>query len=45
MTAKKVLIGDDEADIFELIEITLMRMGIISKSALNLTDDRAVLET
>jgi len=45
MTAKKVLIVDDEADICELIEITLMRMGIASKSALNLTDARAILET
>jgi len=36
MTAKKVLIVDDEADICELIEITLMRMDIASQSALNL---------
>ncbi len=44
MTAKKVLIVDDEADICELIEITLMRMGIESESALNLTDARKLLD-
>ena len=45
MTAKKVLIVDDEADICELIEITLMRMDIASQSALNLTDARLLLDT
>jgi len=45
MTAKKVLIVDDEADICELIEITLMRMDIASQSALNLTDAKILLET
>lgn len=45
MTAKKVLIVDDEADICELIEITLMRMDISSQSALNLTDAKLLLET
>jgi len=45
MTAKKVLIVDDEADICELIEITLMRMDIASQSALNLTDAKLLLET
>ena len=45
MTAKKVLIVDDEADICELIEITLMRMDIASKSALNITDAKLLLET
>ena len=45
MTAKKVLIVDDEADICELIEITLMRMDIASQSALNLTDAKFLLET
>ena len=45
MTAKKVLIVDDEADICELIEITLMRMDITSMSALNLTDAKLLLET
>jgi len=43
MTAKKVLIVDDEADICELIEITLMRMDIASQSALNLTDAKQLL--
>ncbi len=45
MTAKKVLIVDDEADICELIEITLMRMNIASQSALNLTDAKILLDT
>ncbi len=45
MAAKKVLIVDDEADICELIEITLMRMDIASQSALNLTDAKLLLET
>ena len=45
MAAKKVLIVDDEADICELIEITLMRMDIASQSALNLTDAKVLLET
>ena len=44
MTAKKVLIVDDEADICELIEITLMRMGIESQSALNISTARNLLE-
>ncbi len=43
MTAKKVLIVDDEADICELIEITLMRMDIASQSALNLNDAKLLL--
>lgn len=45
MATKTVLIIDDEADICELIEITLMRMDIASQSALNLTDARLLLET
>ncbi len=45
MTAKKVLIVDDEADICELIEITLMRMDIASQSALNLTDAKLMLDS
>ena len=45
MTAKKVLIVDDEADICELIEITLMRMDITSQSALNLTDAKLLLDS
>jgi two-component system response regulator PilR (NtrC family) len=45
MTAKNVLIVDDEADICELIEITLMRMDIASQSALNITDAKFLLDT
>jgi len=45
MTAKKVLIVDDEADICELIEITLMRMDIASQSAHNISDAKQLLET
>lgn len=45
MTAKKVLIVDDEADICELIEITLMRMDIASQSALNITDAKGLLDS
>ena len=43
--SKRVLIIDDEPDICELIEITLMRMGLQSQSAQNLTDARILLET
>ncbi len=45
MKAKKVLIVDDETDICELIEITLMRMNIASQYALNLHDAKFLLET
>lgn len=45
MTTKKILIVDDESDICELIEITLMRMGITSQSALNLTDAKLLLDS
>ena len=45
MNAKKVLIVDDEPDICELIEITLMRMGLDSQSAQNLIDARDLLKT
>ncbi|MGB5395553.1 MAG: sigma-54 dependent transcriptional regulator [Gammaproteobacteria bacterium] len=43
MTAKHVLIVDDEPDICELIEITLARMGLTTQSANNLTDAKLVL--
>ncbi|MDT8283161.1 MAG: sigma-54 dependent transcriptional regulator, partial [Gammaproteobacteria bacterium] len=43
MSTKKVLIVDDEVDICELIEITLMRMDITSQSALNITDAKLLL--
>jgi two-component system response regulator PilR (NtrC family) len=45
MTSKHVLIIDDEPDICELIEITLMRMGLKTRSAQNLTDARTLLES
>jgi len=45
MTSKYVLIVDDEPDIIELIEITLMRMGLKTQSALNLTDARLLLDS
>lgn len=45
MMAKKVLIVDDETDLCELIEITLMRMGINSQSASNITDARLLLDS
>ena len=43
MDNKSVLIVDDEPDICELIEITLMRMGLATQSAHNLTDARLLL--
>ncbi len=43
MTSKNVLIVDDESDICELIEITLMRMNIASASALDLKQARQKL--
>jgi len=45
MTAKKVLIVDDEVDICDLVEITLMRMGITSRSAFTLEQARQQLDT
>ena len=45
MTAKHVLIIDDEPDICELIEITLARMGLNSRSAKNLTDAVQLIDT
>ena len=45
MTKKHVLIIDDEPVICELIEITLARMGLNSRSAMNLADARQLLET
>ncbi len=44
MTAKQVLIIDDEPDICELIEITLSRMGLESRSAMNVTDALKLIE-
>ena len=45
MTAKHVLIIDDEPDICELIEITLTRMGLSTRSAMNLADAYRLVET
>ncbi|WP_250656791.1 sigma-54-dependent transcriptional regulator [Alkalimarinus coralli] len=44
MTIKTALIVDDEPDIRELLEITLMRMGIDTCTAENLTKAKALLE-
>ncbi len=44
MTAKHVLIIDDEPDICELIEITLARMGLNSRSAMNVADALKLIE-
>jgi two-component system response regulator PilR (NtrC family) len=44
MTAKHVLIIDDEPDICELIEITLARMGLNSRSAMNIADALNLIE-
>ncbi|MGB5584509.1 MAG: sigma-54 dependent transcriptional regulator [Gammaproteobacteria bacterium] len=45
MTTKHVLIIDDEPVICELIEITLARMGLNSRSAMNLTDAIKLIDT
>ena len=45
MTAKHVLIIDDEPDICELIEITLSRMGLTSRSARNLAEALKLIDT
>jgi two-component system response regulator PilR (NtrC family) len=45
MQSKKVLIVDDEPDICELIEITLMRMGLGTQSAHNITDAKILLDS
>ena len=44
MAVPHILVVDDEPDIRELLEITLMRMGIDTQSAENLTKARALLE-
>ncbi len=43
MTAAHALIVDDEADIRELLEITLLRMGLRTQSAGSLAEARALL--
>ena len=44
MSKKSVLIIDDEPDICELIEITLMRMGLQTQSAYTITDAYTLLQ-
>ena len=44
MKKHKVLVVDDEADIRELLEITLNRMGLDTRSASNLAGARRLLE-
>ncbi|MCK5262997.1 MAG: sigma-54-dependent Fis family transcriptional regulator, partial [Gammaproteobacteria bacterium] len=44
MPTKHVLIIDDEPDICELIEITLMRMGFQTQSAYNIADAYSLLK-
>ena len=45
MTAQRILIIDDEPDIRELLEITLMRMGLDTRSAECLSDAEELLQT
>lgn len=45
MAAQRVLIIDDEPDIRELLEITLMRMGLDTRSAECLEDAQTLLES
>lgn len=45
MAAKHVLIIDDEPVICELIEITLARMGLNSRSAMNLADAKKLVDS
>ena len=42
---RKVLIVDDEADILELLELTLLRMGLESQRAMKVADALALLKT
>ena len=43
-SATKVLIVDDEADILELLELTLLRMGLESQRAMKVADAIALLK-
>ncbi|MDH5516705.1 MAG: sigma-54 dependent transcriptional regulator [Gammaproteobacteria bacterium] len=45
MSTKHILIVDDEPDICELLEITLGRMGLTSRSALNYNDALELIES
>ncbi|MBV8123786.1 MAG: response regulator, partial [Paucibacter sp.] len=42
-TPPRVLVVDDEADLRDLLEITLIKMGLGVDSAANLADARALL--
>ncbi|UVW28245.1 sigma-54 dependent transcriptional regulator [Massilia sp. H6] len=44
MTAPRILVVDDEADLRELLEITLLKMGLDVDSAATLRQARALLE-
>lgn len=44
MTIASALIVDDEADIRELVELTLMRMGLTTRAAATVAEARALLE-
>jgi two-component system response regulator PilR (NtrC family) len=43
--AARVLVVDDEADIRELLELTLLRMGLAVDSAANVGEAHALLRT
>jgi two-component system, NtrC family, response regulator PilR len=43
MAKARILIVDDEPDLVELIELTLNRMGLATRAALNLMDARVLL--
>ncbi|CAA6822409.1 MAG: Type IV fimbriae expression regulatory protein PilR [uncultured Thiotrichaceae bacterium] len=45
MTKQRILIVDDEPDIRELLEITLIRMGLSTLTAANVQEALALLET
>ena len=45
MSAPRILVLDDEADLRELLEITLLKMGLDVDSAATLRQARAVRRT
>jgi two-component system response regulator PilR (NtrC family) len=44
LSAPRILIVDDEADILELLELTLARMGLEVERAMNISDAKHILE-
>jgi two-component system response regulator PilR (NtrC family) len=44
MTAPRILVVDDEADLRELLEITLLKMGLDVDSAATLRQARGLIE-